>query len=96
MAQNPLERFEKFLAAKGYRLTAERSIVARAVFSTGSPFGPDQLLEALTRKATRRISRATAYRTLSLLTSAGLVRELLPFGDRRFFVVADHQSRINN
>jgi Fe2+ or Zn2+ uptake regulation protein len=88
MAETPLERFERFLADRGQRLTVERSIVARTVLSMRSGFDPDQLLD---QNAALRISRATAFRTLSALTSAGLVREL-PGSGNRFFVVEEPEE----
>lgn len=68
-------RFADFLGRKGLRLTAQRRVIIEVVFSTHRHFTAEQLV-AWSRRRDPRVSRATVYRTLPLLTASGLVREL--------------------
>ena len=68
---SPVDEFRQHLAAQGKRLTREREIVASIVFSLRPPFTAEFVVAALGRDV--RVSRATVYRTLSLLTDSGQV-----------------------
>lgn len=74
------EQFSHFLAGKSLRYTAERQAVVGAVFEKHRHFEADDLL-VWARAHHPRVSRATIYRTLELLVSAGLVRQMT-FGDK--------------
>jgi Fur family ferric uptake transcriptional regulator len=74
------EQFSSFLAGKSLRYTAERQAVVGAVFEKHRHFEADDLL-VWARAHHPRVSRATIYRTLELLVSAGLVRQMT-FGDK--------------
>ena len=77
VAISPIEKFREFLATQRKRLTQERSIIVDEVFSSHEHFDADQLVERLTsRKDSRRVSRATVYRTLKELNKAGLLRKV--------------------
>jgi Fur family transcriptional regulator, ferric uptake regulator len=69
------ERFEAFMTSKGLRRTGQREVIVKAAFSTDEHFTADELWE-LARKIDRKASRATLYRTLSLLVESGLLREI--------------------
>ena len=74
----------EFLAGKNLRITSQRQIIVETAFSTEEHFTAEQLLE-WSRAKDATISRATVYRTLSLLTESGLVREM-DFGkDYKFY-----------
>ena len=74
------EQFSRFLAGQSLRYTAERQAVVGAVFEKHRHFEADDLL-VWARAHHPRVSRATIYRTLELLVSAGLVRQMT-FGDK--------------
>jgi len=78
------ERFLGFLAQKRLRLTAPRRAIIEAVFNTKKHFTADQLLVWAHRRD-KRVSRATVYRTLPLLTESGLVREMDFGGDHKVY-----------
>jgi Fur family transcriptional regulator, ferric uptake regulator len=78
------ERFLGFLAQKKLRLTAPRRAIIEAVFSTENHFTAEELLASAHRRD-KRVSRATVYRTLPLLTESGLVREMDFGGDHKFY-----------
>jgi Fur family ferric uptake transcriptional regulator len=66
------EIFRKYLERRGLKLTAERHAVFEELFSRHEHLEPDELLVRL-RARSRKISRATIYRTLELLVDAGVV-----------------------
>ncbi len=86
-----VEFVERHMRKKGFRWTAQRRLVTRAVFTSHEHFSADELLE-MCRKMDRDVSRATVYRTLSMLERASFV-EGLETGDggRRFEHVLGHQ-----
>jgi Fur family ferric uptake transcriptional regulator len=60
--------------------TAQRELVARAVFELGSHVGAEELHQSLAGQ-NPRVGLATVYRTLQLLKDNGLIAER-QFGDR--------------
>lgn len=74
------DRFRSFLLARKLKFTAERQAVLDRVFATHRHFEADELLVDL-RHNDLKISKATIYRTLSLLVKSGLLREVI-FGER--------------
>lgn len=83
VAVSPADKFREFLATKGQRLTNERRLVVDEVFSSHEHFDAEQLANRLTpRTDARRVSRASVYRTLSLLDEAGLIRKVARANDR--------------
>jgi len=71
----PIRRFQRFLAKRNLKMTAARRSVLDAVFATHDHFDADQLMFILRNRGSR-VSKATVYRTLSLLVESGLVREM--------------------
>jgi Fur family transcriptional regulator, ferric uptake regulator len=75
MIDSVRQQLETFLGGKGLRRTKQRDIVVEAAFGTKDHFNADELHD-MTRRIDRNISRATVYRTLSLLVESGLLREV--------------------
>lgn len=74
---NNLDVFQRHLKSQGQRLTTERAIVAEEVFSTREPFDAETLLNQLPeRDDGGTVSRASVYRTLSLMIDAGLLKRV--------------------
>jgi Fe2+ or Zn2+ uptake regulation protein len=69
------EQLDSYLASKGLRRTKPREVIIEAAFATTEHFTADELLD-MARKLDRTVSRATVYRTLSLLVECGLLREV--------------------
>jgi len=67
-----LAAFLDFLREKSHRVTSTRIEVAKRVFALHEHFTAEGLQFLL---RTKNISRATVYRTLSLMVEAGLVKE---------------------
>ena len=76
------QMFAEYLGRRGLSNTPERQAVLQEILSSGSHFQADELYVKLTRHKSRPVSRATVYRTLSLLTDCGLIRKVA-FVDRR-------------
>ena len=73
--------FDEFIRRMGLRRTPQRDAIVRCVFSTEDHFTTDELCDRA-RQSGIRASRATIYRTLSLLVEAGLLREIDIGGDQ--------------
>lgn len=77
--KNVSQLFETYLRGRDLRLTKQRAEILRAIYATHKHVTAEELYEMLraddqTRKL--RISRATVYRTLSLLAEGGFIEAL--------------------
>lgn len=68
-------RLQQFIHSKGLRNTPQRNAIVEAIFSSDEHFTADELWDKI-RKTQSRSSRATVYRTISLLVEAGLLHEI--------------------
>jgi Fur family ferric uptake transcriptional regulator len=73
-------RFEEFLRERGLKLTAQRRRVFERAFATHEHFSAERLYEWMRADEGLTVSRATVYRTLSLLAEGGFVESLDPGG----------------
>ena len=73
--ENVQDRFEVFLKEKGLRQTPQREGIVQTAFATTEHFTADELWERA-RKQDASTSRATVYRTLTLLVESGLLHEI--------------------
>jgi len=86
VAVSPEEKFREFLATRGKRLTQERDIIVREIFSDHEHFDVEEIVERLHKpKNGHRVSRATVYRTISQLEEAGLIRKVARANDREVY-----------
>jgi Fur family ferric uptake transcriptional regulator len=85
VSQTPESKFREYLASrpKPQRFTEQQRELLGHVFAKHSHFDVDQLIEEL-KKAGKRVSRATVYRTLTKLVDAGLLRRI-ELGTRTVF-----------
>jgi Fur family transcriptional regulator, ferric uptake regulator len=85
VSQSPEDKFREYLASRTrtQRYTGQQRDLVRFIFSQHSHFDAEQLIDAM-KQAGMRVSRATAYRTLSKLVDAGLLRRL-ELGPRMFY-----------
>lgn len=74
------KKFKEYLKAKGLKLTPERQSILRQVFADHKHFEADELLVAM-RQHSKKVSKATIYRTLFHLVKSGLLREVV-FGEK--------------
>jgi Fur family ferric uptake transcriptional regulator len=68
--------FRDFLGEKGLKLTKERMSVLKEVCSCHDHFDPEDLYLRI-RGSGLKASRASVYRTLSLLVESGIVRKAM-------------------
>src|SRR5512137_3019123 len=74
---SPLERFGEYLQSRGRRMTQQRRLLVKHVFSRHQHFDADTLIEQLRSGGEAgRVSRPTVYRTLNEFVDAGLLRRL--------------------
>ena len=69
------DKFRRFLAQKGLRVTNQRLAIFDAAFAQTDHFTAEQLLD-YARAIDDSVSRATVYRTLPIMTESVLLREV--------------------
>ncbi len=69
------DKFRRFLAQKGLRVTNQRLAIFDAAFAQKDHFTAEQLLD-YARVIDDSVSRATVYRTLPIMTESALLREV--------------------
>ncbi|MBL8843721.1 MAG: transcriptional repressor [Planctomycetes bacterium] len=74
--------FEVFIRRKGLKLTSQRRRILKRVFATNRHFTAEEIHEAF-RRGRDEVSRATVYRTLSLLVEGGFLDMLELGGDTK-------------
>ena len=82
---------EQHLRKSGFRWTNQRALIVRTALETHEHFTAEELLDRC-RRVDPKVSRATVYRTLTVLEEAGFV-EGLETGDggRKFEHVLGHE-----
>lgn len=86
-----LDEVERRLRGQGHRWTSQRRRIVAVVFGTHEHFSAEELLD-MCRHEDSRVSRATVYRTLTMLEEAGLVAGLeVGDGGKRFEHVLGHE-----
>lgn len=71
-----VHRFERFLRSRELKLTSQRRRIFDRAFETHEHFSAETLYAWLKSEPGPRVSRATVYRTLSLLLEGGFVEAL--------------------
>jgi len=67
--------FTKYLAEQNLRMTSQRELILKSICRQKNHVTAEQLYDQL-KKTDKSIGHATVYRTLKLLSEAGIVREL--------------------
>jgi Fur family ferric uptake transcriptional regulator len=75
LAPDIQSRLDVFLQEKGLRRTRQREVIVEAAFATDEHFTAEHLFE-MAREIDATVSRATVYRTLTLLTESSLLTEI--------------------
>jgi Fur family ferric uptake transcriptional regulator len=75
MDERVKQRLDAHMAQQGQRRTKQRDVIVEAAFATDDHFNAEELLDKV-RKIDRTVSRATVYRTISLMTECGVLREV--------------------
>ena len=79
MNTQPHEILKAYIAKHGLKTSRQRELIADVFFAAGGHLSIDELLERV-KKNDARVGQATVYRTMKLLTRAGLA-EARQFGD---------------
>jgi len=74
MLKDKLAELNRFIAGKGLKNTKQREAVAEVFFSTTGHISAEELYQKVSKKHPG-IGLTTVYRTLKLLTEAGLAKE---------------------
>lgn len=83
-AERALKEFGRFLAERSLRLTAARAAIVEAALEREGHFPIEELVADLRSRGIRG-SKATVYRTLPLLTGAGIVQHAVISGDNHSY-----------
>lgn len=75
MIEDVKKRLDAYLAQQGQRRTKQRDVIIEAAFATDDHFNAEELLDKV-RKIDRTVSRATVYRTITLMQDCGVLREV--------------------
>jgi Fur family transcriptional regulator, ferric uptake regulator len=78
------QKLDAFFSVKGLRHTAQRAAIIKAAFSTEEHFNAEDLLMR-SQAVDPSVSRATVYRTITLLVESGFLRELDLGGQRTIY-----------
>jgi Fur family ferric uptake transcriptional regulator len=84
MEQGALDRLNEFIRKKGLRRTPQRDAIVRLAFAEDEHFTSEELYDRV-RRHNLDASRATVYRTITLLVDAGLLREIDLGGDLKTY-----------
>lgn len=79
-----LAKFNEFVKRRSLRRTTQRDSIVRIVFAKDEHFTAEELFEWI-RRTESQASRATVYRTISLLVDAGLLREIDLGGEQKTY-----------
>ncbi len=78
------ERFDNYIREKGLRRTGQRDVIFEAAFGSDDHFTAEELWNKA-RKIDPKTSRATVYRTITLLMECGMLREIDLGRDERVY-----------
>ncbi|NTU41922.1 MAG: transcriptional repressor [Nitrospirales bacterium] len=68
-------RFREYLLTKGLKLTRERDEILSEIVAMEKHFDPEELFRRLRAKGSK-VSRASVYRTISLLVECGFIEQV--------------------
>ena len=82
--QEALDKFERFLHKKDLRLTEARAAIVEAAMAREGHYPIDDLIADLKSRGIRG-SKATVYRTLPLLSEAGILQPAIVVADTKSY-----------
>ena len=75
MMDDEIALFKSFIKEKGLRNTPERAEIVKEIFARHNHFDVDELYLRLRQKGSK-VSKASIYRNIPLITECGLIREV--------------------
>jgi len=93
-AETPERILARYMAERGLKSTRQRSLVLSVFFQAGGHLNVEELLSRI-REVDPKVSAATVYRTMKLLTESGIAHAR-HFGDgqTRFEIASDHHDHL--
>ncbi|AKU91093.1 Fur family transcriptional regulator [Vulgatibacter incomptus] len=93
-AEKPERILARYMADRGLKSTRQRSLILETFFNAGGHLNVEELL-AKVREEDSRVSAATVYRTMKLLTESGIANAR-NFGDgqTRFEIAGEHHDHL--
>ncbi|HWV37040.1 MAG TPA: Fur family transcriptional regulator [Vulgatibacter sp.] len=93
-AESPERILARYMAERGLKSTRQRSLVLSTFFQAGGHLNVEELLARI-REVDPKVSAATVYRTMKLLTESGIAHAR-HFGDgqTRFEIATDHHDHL--
>ena len=93
-AETPERVLARYMAERGLKSTRQRSLVLSTFFHAGGHLNVEELLARI-REVDPKVSAATVYRTMKLLTESGIAHAR-HFGDgqTRFEIASDHHDHL--
>ncbi len=82
--QDEIQTVKRYLRSKGFKVTPQRQSIVEMVFATHAHFSADDLFDMM-RDSGPQVSKATIYRTLSLLTEGGFLETLRIGEDQKYY-----------
>lgn len=92
--ETPERILARYMAERGLKSTRQRSLVLSVFFQAGGHLNVEELLARI-REVDPKVSAATVYRTMKLLTESGIAHAR-HFGDgqTRFEIASDHHDHL--
>jgi Fur family transcriptional regulator, ferric uptake regulator len=90
-----VEQLRTYLKRNGYKLTRQRLAVLQGTLACGGQFDARALGEEL-KKRHLKVSRATLYRNMSLLSEAGIIATATLCSNGRTAYLCDNQAEHQN
>jgi len=93
-AETPERVLARYMSERGLKSTRQRSLVLSTFFHAGGHLNVEELLARI-REVDPKVSAATVYRTMKLLTESGIAHAR-HFGDgqTRFEIASEHHDHL--
>jgi len=82
-----LKQIEESLSSKGFKITKQRKQILDFILKTKGHFEIEDLVYKM-KKKNKDVSRATIYRTISLLKELGFVEEVIKYDNKTIYEIA--------
>ena len=79
------EEFKKYLKRKNMKITQSRLDLIDLLASYGKHFEVEELVNWVSSRTDRRVSRSTIYRTIKLLQEFGAIKEVIKQNNRTIY-----------
>ncbi len=90
-----LDRFKKYLKKYNFKYTSQREEILKEILKTKGHFEVEDIVYTLKEKK-KNVSRATVYRTLSILKDMGIIDEVIKYKNKTIYEVnlSEHHDHL--